>query len=95
MSILNILNELAATASTNEKEAILRREKDNELLKRVFQAAYNQMITFGIKQIPSGVAAGMGRMTLKSAIEELSRLSSREFTGNEAIKFLSDILHAI
>ena len=50
--ILTILNELAATASTKEKEAIVRREKDNMLLKQVFQAAYNNFITYGIKQIP-------------------------------------------
>ena len=52
MTILDILNELEATSSINAKVAILEREKNNDLLKRVFQATYNPMITYGIKQIP-------------------------------------------
>lgn len=89
MSILKILNELAATTSTNEKVAIIEREKDNELLKRVFQAAYNPMITYGIKQIPEYKYSEGMPYSLSSALDFLKFLSSREYTGNLAINALS------
>jgi len=96
MSILDILNELADEPSTNAKVKTLEREKNNELLKRVFQAAYNKTITYGIKKIPD-IQVGMnaGKITLGSALNDISRLSTREFTGNAAIEFLSNILYRL
>lgn len=41
MTILSILDELAATSKRTQKEAILRREVRNEDLKLVLWAAYN------------------------------------------------------
>jgi len=94
MSILDILNELANEPSTNNKVAILQREKDNELLKRVFQAAYNPMITYGIKQIP-GYETRKLRTTLTFGIKALDLLSSRQKTGNDGVKYLSDVLASL
>lgn len=91
MNILMILQELANTASTNAKVAILQREKDNELLKRVFQAAYNPMITYGIKQIPE-YSIGTEFISLEDAITSLAVLSSRKKTGTAAKDHLADIL---
>lgn len=97
MKILSILNELAATASINDKVAILQREKNNELLKRVFQAAYNPMITYGIKQIPAYAPrfTSSSGYTLQTAIDSLGELSSRSITGNAAIHYLDDVLHTL
>lgn len=96
MKILAILNELAETPSTNEKEAILRREKDNDLLKRVFQAAYNPMITYGIKQIPEyEPATELNYAVLKFGLEKLQKLVSREKTGNDAIWLLHAVLSSL
>lgn len=50
MSILAILNDLAATTSRKEKEYILKEHKDNELLKIVFWAAYNPDLTYWIQK---------------------------------------------
>lgn len=90
--ILNILNELAATPSINDKVKILQREKNNDLLKRVFQAAYNPMITYGIRQIPVYSTNNVD-LTLGNAMDILlTHLSSRSVTGNNAIELTSDIL---
>lgn len=94
MSILTILNELAATASSNEKVAILKREEHNKLLNRVFQAAYNPMITYGIKQIPNyDVESIAGGQSLNESIDDLiNNFASRKMTGNIAIGYLTNML---
>jgi len=91
MTILAILNELANEPSTNAKVAILQREKNNELLKRVFQAAYNPMITYGIKQIPSYTSSGKS-FTLLDALGELNQFVTRKVTGNDAVNCLKALL---
>lgn len=96
MSVLQILNELAATASSNEKVDILTREKDNELLKQVFQAAYNPFITYGIKAIPKYTPRfDNGTHDLSWAMVELSGFSNRSLTGNAAIEYLTQILEQL
>ena len=94
MSILDILNELEDTSSTLEKVAILQREQNNELLKKVFQAAYDPMITYGINKIPEyrPISSSDEGMTLENAILGLDRLASREETGNDAIVHLRYLL---
>lgn len=95
MSILKILSELAATASSNTKVEILKREKDNELLKRVFQAAYNPMITYGIKAIPEYKHRGESQ-TLDYTLEfELPVFVNRLVTGNNAISAFGRTLSAL
>ena len=93
--ILDILNEIAATSSRNEKEAIIRHEKDNELLKRVFFLAYDPFTQFYIRKIPAyETKQSIDFITLDESINGvsgLSRLSSRTFTGNagtDHLKFL-------
>lgn len=88
MTILQILDEIAATSSTKEKEAILRREKDNLLLRAVFSATYNRLISYHIKKIPGYVIDPNVSASLGSALDDLSFLASRKITGNDAIEFL-------
>jgi ATP-dependent DNA ligase len=92
MSILDILNELDNTASTNAKVAIIDREKNNALLKKVFAAAYNPLITYYIKQIPEYKQSSTERNDLQFAIDELSQFSSRIVTGNAASNALANLL---
>jgi hypothetical protein len=95
-TILSILNELAATSSTNEKVEILKREKDNVVLKSVFKAAYDSSITYGIKQIPEYKPLRLGTVeTLSWGISQLDALSSRAKTGNDAVAWLSSVLDMI
>jgi hypothetical protein len=49
MSVYEILQELEATSSKNEKEAILLKHKNDETLKRCFELAYSPTIQFYIK----------------------------------------------
>ena len=94
--ILDILNEIAATSSRNEKEVIIRREKDNELLKRVFFLAYDPFTQFYIRKIPeyerneSAHAA-----SLAGLLPGLETLTSRRATGNAAIFHLQTMLQAL
>lgn len=86
--ILNILNELAATDSINEKKAIMEREKGNELLKRVFLMAYSRRLNYGIKKW--GVRPkGEIHLTLEDMLYMLEeKLAKRVVTGNAAIEKL-------
>ena len=94
--ILDILNEIAATPSRNDKEAILRREKDNELLKRVFFLAYDPFTQFYIRKIPVyETKQRIDFITLDESlngVSGLAHLSSRTFTGNAGIAHLQFLL---
>lgn len=90
--IIDILNELAATDSINEKKAIMEREKDNALLKRVFIMAYSKRFNYGIKKWPQAIPS-RGIQTLESSLDFLeNKLATRYFTGNAAIEQLSCVI---
>lgn len=91
MSILRILDEIAATSSTNAKEAILLREKNNLVLKSVFAATYNKLISYHIKKIPV-IKKHDGTSSLSLAVNRLQNFSSRAYTGNAAIEYLGVLL---
>lgn len=91
MSILAIINEIAATSSRNEKEAILQRNADNETLKAVFKAAYDPTINYFVKKIPPYTSMG-GKFDLFTGIVMLDDLKNRVFTGQAAVDMLGRIL---
>lgn len=94
--ILNILNELASTSSRLEKEAILQREENNELLKRVFFLAYDPFTQFYQRKIPKYTKNNTQHAaSLASMLPSLNDLSSRSVTGNAAIDRLTAILEAV
>ena len=94
--ILDILNEIAATSSRNEKEAIIRREKDNELLKQVFFLAYDPFTQFYIRKIPEYERnESTHAASLVSMLLGLETLTSRRATGNTAIYHLQTMLMAL
>lgn len=87
--ILDIINELASIGSTKEKEAIIRRHKDNELLKRVFRMAYDGKLQYYIKKWPEPIKS-RGIVTLETALDFLeNELATRKITGNAAIEKLA------
>lgn len=94
--ILSILNELASTLSINAKEAILKREKDNALLKEIFRITYTKQIMFYIKQFPvidsTGSIDNVVETPLGNVIEFLmADIASRKFTGHAARDRLYDL----
>jgi hypothetical protein len=90
--ILSILNELESTSSRLEKEAILKREQYNALLKRVFFLAYDPFTQFYIRKIPAYKQIPNYDISLEEALNQLDLLSGRVVTGNAAIEHLRNIL---
>ena len=93
--ILDIFNELNENNGSNYKIEILKKHKDNELLKRVLKMAYDSVaFTYGIsmKNI-SYTQNPYGTLSLESALDDLeNRFCTREVTGNDAIKELTSLL---
>ena len=48
--VLSIVEQLQGTSGRNDKEAIIRENKDNELLKDIFKFVYSTEIKTGIKR---------------------------------------------
>ena len=48
LKVIEIINEIANTSSRNDKEAILERNKDNELLKKVLKFVYDPFVLTGM-----------------------------------------------
>lgn len=92
-SVYEVIQLLKNTSSRNEKEAILREEKDNTRLQQVLILTYNPTINYYIKKIPSYAKRyDTGINGLSWAITELEPLYSRKVTGNDAIEHLTTIL---
>ena len=91
--VMSILNELASTTKRLEKEAILTREKDNQLLKRVVFLALDPFTQFYIRKIPDyKVNWTDTHITLDGLLPYLDELSTRIVTGNNAINHLTWML---
>ena len=94
--IIDILNELASTSSRLEKEAILKREENNELLKQVFFLAYDPFTQFYQRKIPKYEKNNSSHAaSLASMLPSLNDLSNRVVTGNAAIDRLTSILESV
>ena len=95
-TVLSILNRLEAVSGRLEKEAILKSNCSNELLKRAFELALDPTINFYIKQVPNACPPlTIGQLTLEDAFEKLSELSTRRVTGDRAKNLLARTLGAL
>lgn len=84
-----IFEELAATHSRLEKEAILHRHRDDTLLQDVIRLALDPYIQFYIRKIPAYTPNPHPEATLQKVLDiVLPRLYRRDVTGNAAIKTL-------
>ena len=92
--VLEIIEEVVATASKNKKLEILNSHKGNELLKRVIQMAYDPFLNFWIKKIPDYEYVETLH-TLEEGLDLLGFLSNRTYTGNEGILHLKFILSSL
>ena len=95
--ILQILNELASTSSRLEKESIMFREKDNELLKQVYFLAYDPFTQFYQRKIPKYTPnTNPVGDNLDWGMDQLvTMLASRKVTGNAAIEHLQYVLENV
>jgi len=82
----DVVAELEADNSRLAKEAIIRRESaaDNTELFRGFRAAYDAMITFGVKKVEEKSGDGKG-ITADAFWKTAQDLAERRVTGNAAI----------
>ena len=92
MEIKQILDEISSEPGKNQKMVILGKYADNELLKRVLYVANSGRVKFYIKQIPEYTRNSEQTNELDFVINELGHISRREVTGNDALRFLSDLL---
>jgi hypothetical protein len=94
--ILSLLNELAATTSTNDKLALLKSHKEDNLVIAVFRLAYNPRIKFWIKKRPelnSVYHKVYHEGDLYNALIKLvDTIADRKLTGNAAIEYVSGLL---
>ena len=95
MSILAILNRLEAATGRLEKEAILKTNSSNQLLKDTFRLALDPTTNFYIKQIPEPASHIVVPLSLGGAFEKLSELSSRSIRGDQAKSYLARTLGAL
>jgi DNA ligase-1 len=86
-----ILAEITATDSKNEKQAIIKRESDagNDFFFRGLHAAYDSMITFGVKKVALKPAKRPSEPTPKGLdpvkfFELAQKLAERQLTGDAA-----------
>lgn len=94
-SILRILDELELTSSRLEKEAILKREVDNKLLRKVFFLAYDPFTQFYIRKIPEYAPNQGEGISLNFALDSIGDLSRRTYTGHAGIAHLKANLEAL
>ncbi len=94
--IMGILTALGADNSRLAKEAILKSNVDNQLLKDVIRLALDPFTQFYIRKIPDYVTVDAKKQDpLHSAILRLRLLSSRTLTGNAGIDHLRLVLSGV
>lgn len=91
----NIFEQLAATSSRLEKEAILKKQKSNAVFKKAVFLALDPFTNFFIRKIPNYKPASRAQVSLDSVLNRLEALSSRQVTGNEAIEYLTGLLSSL
>lgn len=95
MTILEILDLVASNTKRKFKEDILNQHASNDLLRKVFWAAYNPDLVYWISKHPK-VAGHAGTLTLDTAIDEvLACLATRKLTGAAGVKFYQDTLASL
>ncbi|QUL77236.1 DNA ligase [Escherichia phage UPEC06] len=92
MSVTKIIEQLAATGSTKEKEAILRSHADNDGLREVFRVAYSKELNFFVRSFKVDPATfHQGSRNLQESIDLIvNDVASRMYTGHEARDVLTN-----
>jgi ATP-dependent DNA ligase len=94
-NVFSIFEQLASDNSRLAKEAILIKNKNNAILQRVFYLALDPFVQFYIRKIPSYDTKQGNLLSLEEALDNLSILSDRVATGNNAINHLQFILGSV
>lgn len=95
--VLNILEQLRATNSSNEKLAILKENKDNLKLQNILKMTYDK-VSYNYYITPKTLMLeGRDKSALQFSLDEIldrfiEALTTKEVTGNEARDLISNIL---
>lgn len=93
MNSTQIIAQLAATNSKNEKAAILEANKHNDTLKLVFQVAYSKTLNFFVRALKVDNPA-RGMRNLGESIDLLvENVAGRKYTGDEAKKYMIALIN--
>lgn len=97
MTINEILNEMNESNSSNYKLEVLKKYKENELLKRVLKMTYDKVqYTFGVTMKNVRAGSSENTQTLDWALDILeNKINTREVTGNAAISTVENILEQL
>ena len=91
-STLDILNEIAATSSKNEKVEIIKANVKYKDFLLTLKYSLDPFIKFNIKKIPEHKKGYKTTLKFSAIVEKLKMLSNRDVTGARAIKMLSATL---
>jgi len=88
-----ILEEFNKTNSTNDKLNVMKKYKNNDEVKRMFQLALNKVrYTYGIKKYNAPTSHN-NTISLTHAFDEIeNKLVPRLVTGNAAIELVESLL---
>jgi len=96
MGVYEIIKELESTSSRNKKIEILKRNKDNQILKETLFYTYNPFMEYYVLKLPTlqvGDANYEDRFAdFKTLLE---KLNARELTGGKAIGELVKLLESL
>jgi DNA ligase-1 len=90
-SVIDILERLESDNSRNFKEELLLKNKSNDLLRRVFIAAFDPYVNYFISKfrMPPALGTGHDNVVLENFLKEIyEKLSTRSMTGNAAKDFV-------
>ena len=86
-TVIDIFESLESTSGSNAKRDILKRNQDNDLLRRVFAAAQNPYVVYFVNKFKMPKACGIGAddIVVEHFLEIITeKLATREVTGNAA-----------
>lgn len=92
-----LFEELASDNSRLFKISKLEEYKDDKLLAKVLHMGLNPYINYYIRKIPNYTPNdnSYAPISLETALEELTNLSNRVYTGNLGIKHLESVLSSV
>lgn len=95
--ILEIINQIKATSSRNEKETILKQHKGNQTLRKVLDAALNPYIVFGIgeKKLKKFINKATGKENKFNDLFEVIEYLKVHNTGTDHdVRMVAEFLNA-
>ncbi|QFR56154.1 DNA ligase [Serratia phage Muldoon] len=88
--ILEIIQSLASHGSSKKKEAILKANENNLVLKRIFRMINDKQLNFGIRKFPE--VQSLGYADIETVLDFMEfELGPRKITGNAAIEAFAKI----